>query len=97
MVIDYTITVGNLIEIASIIGGGGLVMVTMRSDIAVLKKEDESLKTNVKGIQDEIKQIGKVLIEQADQSRRILHIEEEMKDLRHGRGFVRESIDREYP
>lgn len=101
MIIDYTITIGNLIEIASILGGGVLVMLTMRSDIAVLQKEDEVIRTDIQGIQDEIKQIGDVLITQADQSRRILHLEEEMRDLRHGRGFIlstaNQGSDGEYP
>jgi len=92
MVIDYTITVGNLIEIASIIGGGLLVMVTLRGDVANMKAE-------VGRIQIEIKKIGDVLITQADQNRRILHLEEDVRELRQGQGFVRGShgIDREYP
>jgi hypothetical protein len=95
MVIDYTITVGNLVEIASIIGGGILVMITLRSDVSTMK-------TEMKGIQDEVKKIGDVLITQADQNRRILHLEEDVRELRHGDGFVRNSslaqpgINREY-
>jgi hypothetical protein len=91
MVIDYTITVGNLVEIASIIGGGILVMITLRSDVA-------NMKTDVQGIQQEVKKIGDVLITQADQNRRILHLEEDLRELKHGEGFVRGSrgIDREY-
>jgi len=91
MVIDYTITVGNLVEIASIIGGGILVMITLRSDVA-------NMKTDVQGIQQEVKKIGDVLITQADQNRRILHLEEDLRELKHGQGFVRGpgGIDREY-
>jgi hypothetical protein len=93
MVIDYTITIGNLVEIASIIGGGLMVMITLRGDVANMKAE-------VSGIQVEIKKIGDVLITQADQNRRILHLEEDFRELRHGHGFVRGiqgGIDREYP
>jgi hypothetical protein len=94
MVIDYTITVGNLVEIASIIGGGILVMVTLRGDVANMKAE-------VGEIQVEIKKIGDVLINQADQNRRIIHLEEDVRELRHGRGFVQNrslgGIDGEYP
>jgi hypothetical protein len=35
----YTITAGNLVEIASIIGGGLLVMITLRSDVSNIKAE----------------------------------------------------------
>lgn len=91
MVIDYTITVGNLVEIASIIIGGILVMQTVRSDV-------KNMKTDVEGIQKEVKKIGDVLITQADQNRRILHLEEDLRELKHGEGFVRgtRGIDREY-
>lgn len=101
MIIDYTVTAGNLIEMASILGGGVLVLLTMRADIAVLKKDDDVIRSDVRGIQEEIKQIGQVLITQADQSRRILHLEEEVRDLRHGRGLIRATanpgVEGEYP
>jgi hypothetical protein len=94
MVIDYTITIGNLVEIAAIIGGGLMVVLTLRGDVANMKAE-------VGGIQQEIKKIGDVLITQADQNRRILHLEEDFRELRHGHGFMAArggpGIDREYP
>lgn len=95
MVIDYTITIGNLIEIASIIGGGLMVVITMRGDVANIKAE-------VGGIQLEVRKIGDVLITQTDQNRRILHLEEDVRELRHGDGYVQTrrgvvGIDREYP
>ncbi len=91
MVVDYTITVGNLVEIASIIGGGLLVMVTLRGDVRNMKAE-------MTEIQVEIKKIGDVLINQADQNRRIIHLEEDVREMRHGHGFVKGTagIDREY-
>lgn len=79
MIIDYTISIGNLVEIASIIGGGLMVMVTLRGDVSNIKAE-------VGGIQLEIKKINDVLITQADQNRRILHLEEDFHELRHGLG-----------
>lgn len=95
MVIDNSITIGNLIEIASIIGGGLMVMVTLRGDVANIKAE-------MGGIQLEVKKIGDVLITQADQNRRILHLEEDFRELRHGQGFVQtrrnvQGIDGEWP
>jgi hypothetical protein len=94
MVIDYTITIGNLVEIASIIGGGLMVMITLRSDVANINSE-------MSGIQLEVKKIGDVLITQADQNRRILHLEEDFRELRHGHGFIQTrnppGIDREHP
>lgn len=101
MVIDYTISIGNLIQIAVICIGGVSVMFAMRYDIRALKKDDLALREELKGIQAEIKQIGTVLITQADQNRRILHLEDDVRDMRHGRGFIQErsagGIDGEYP
>src|SRR3981081_707748 len=70
MVIDYAITIGNPVEIASILGGGLMVTITLRSDVANIKAE-------VGGIQIEIKKINDVLITQADQNRRIPQLEED--------------------
>jgi hypothetical protein len=49
-------------------------------------------------MQSEIKKISEVLINQADQNRRIIHLEEDVRELRHGRGFVQgpRGVDREY-
>jgi hypothetical protein len=76
-----------------VIGGGLMVMVTLRGDVANIKAE-------VGGIQLEIRKIGDVLITQADQNRRILHLEEDFRELRHGHGFIQArgaGIEREYP
>ena len=92
MMIEQTITVGNIIEIACIIGGGLGVFYTLKGTVAALK-------TEVVGIQVEIKKIGDVLITQADQNRRLIHLEDDIRELRHGRGFIhgQHGIDREYP
>lgn len=92
MAIDWNIGIGNIIEIGSILGGGLLVMVTLRGDV-------KNMKAELSGVQAEIKKIGDVLITQADQNRRILHLEEDVRELRHGEGFVqgrRANIDGEY-
>lgn len=97
MVIDYTITMGNLIEISSIIGGGILVLTTLKSDVSALKTGANEVRFDLGEMQAEIKKIGEVLITQADQNRRIMHLEEDVRELRHGHGFIREAIEREYP
>ncbi len=91
MVIDYTITAGNMIEIASILIGGLYALATIKSNVGVLKEE-------VGEMQQEIRKISEVLINQADQNRRIIHLEEDVRELRHGRGFVQgeRGVDREY-
>lgn len=92
MVIDYTITAGNMIEIASILVGGLYALATIKSNVGMLKVE-------VNEMQTEIKKISEVLINQADQNRRIIHLEEDVREMRHGKGFVQgpRGLDREYP
>lgn len=89
--VDYSITVGNMIEIGSILVGGLFALATIKSNV-------NSIKIEVSEMQTEIKKIGDVLINQADQNRRIIHLEEDVRELRHGRGFVQgpRGIDREY-
>lgn len=56
----------------------------------------EALTKQITELQSEIKKIGEVLINQADQNRRIIHLEEDLRDLRKGRGWVQNDIDGEY-
>lgn len=90
--IDYTITAGNIIEIGSILTGGLYALATIKSNVGLLK-------TEVGEMQNEIKKITDILINQADQNRRIIHLEDDLRELRHGRGFVQgqRGIDHEFP
>lgn len=96
--IDYTITIGNMVEIASIVGGGIAVLWTLKADVGALKQGAKALKDDFNDMQMEIKKIGDVLVTQADQNRRIMHLEDDVREMRHGDGFVKgpRGIDREY-
>jgi prefoldin subunit 5 len=58
MQIDWSISLGSIIQIASILGGGFLVLVTMRNTVTVLQRD-------VGSIQSEIKKMGDVLTKMA--------------------------------
>lgn len=99
VMIEQTITVGNIIEIISIIAGGLTVFVTLKNTVANIKVE-------VTGMQIEIKKLGDILIAQADMrgemkvlETRLFSAEQDIRELRHGEGFVKGSrgIDREFP
>lgn len=97
--IEQTITVGNIIEIASILAGGLTVFITLRNTVA-------NIKTEVAGMQLEIKKLGEILVAQADirgelkvLSTRIAATEEDIRNLRKGEGFItgrRSGINGEY-
>ena len=103
LTIDYTITLGNLGEMALFVIGGVAALATLKTTVTTLKSDvadsKKETKESIAGLQSEIKKIGEVLINQADQNRRIIHLEDDVRELRHGEGFVRGSygIDREYP
>ena len=89
MNIDYTITIGNIVEIAAIVGGGFLFLLSLKNTVGNLKED-------VVGLQNEIEKIGQVLIQMAVTTTRLDNHDREISDLKHGRGFIRESIEREY-
>jgi len=102
VMIEQTITIGNIIEIVVIAAGGIGVFATMRNTVA-------NIKIDVAGMQAEIKKLGEILIGMArfDEKlssieRRVTSNEKRIDELSHGEGFVRgkvnrSSIDGEYP
>lgn len=98
MIFDWTISVGNVVQIISIVGGGLLVLVKLNNNVV-------SLKADVSAMQAEITKLGEVLIKMAVTDTRvaaadirIANLERDLRELRHGDGFVRgaRGIDKEY-
>jgi hypothetical protein len=88
VMIEQTITIGNIIEIVVIGAGGISVFVTMRNTVASIKREVDAMQT-------ELKKLGEILIAQADMrgemrvlDTRVLAIEGDIRDMQHGRGFI---------
>jgi prefoldin subunit 5 len=90
LMIEQTITIGNIIEIFSIIGGGLTVLVTLKNTVS-------NIRDKVDGMQKEIQKLAEVITKMAVTDLRITNLENEVRDLRHGRGFVQKAIDGEYP
>jgi hypothetical protein len=87
--IDYTITIGNIIEIASIVGGGLAVLWTLKADVTALKLDLTAMQT-------EIKKLGEILVNLADirgeirvLETRVTASEQDIRELRHGHGLLR--------
>lgn len=99
MVIEHTITTGNIVEIVSIIGGGATVFATLKNTVKNIARE-------VTEIQLEIKKLGDILIAQADirgdlkvLNARVSAVEEDVRGLRKGEGWIierRKSLEGEY-
>jgi hypothetical protein len=99
VMIEQTITIGNIIEIVAICGGGMTVFITLKNTVA-------NIKTEVAGMQQEIRKLGEILVAQADirgdlkvLSTRVSAVEEDIRNLRKGEGFItghRKSVNGEY-
>ncbi len=79
--IDYTITIGNIVEIATLIGGGTYAVVQMKGTVTNLKNDMTDMKV-------EIKKVGEVLIQMAVTDNRLTNVEQDIRELKHGEGFV---------
>lgn len=101
MNIDWTISLGSIIQVVTIAGGGMLVLITMKNTVAVLQRD-------VGAIQVEIKKMGDILTKMAvtetrldNMDLRVTNSERDIRDMRRGEGFIRQnhrsSIDGEYP
>ena len=82
LMIEQTITVGNIIEIVSIVAGGITVFITLKNTVANVKED-------VVGMQMEIKKLADVITRMAVTDLRLTNLENDIRELRHGRGFIR--------
>lgn len=81
VMIEQTITVGNIIEIFVISAGGLSVFVTMRNTVANIKEQ-------VDGMQTEIKKLADVITRMAVTDLRITNLENDIRELRHENGWI---------
>lgn len=89
LMVEQSITIGNIIEIVVIAVGGVTVFTTMRNTVKYINEK-------VDGIQTEIKKLGEVLIEQARFDQKLISLEQrvtshdkKLEELSHGDGYVR--------
>jgi pseudouridine-5'-phosphate glycosidase len=81
MVVDATITIGNIVEITVLAIGGIGAISAIRSSVGNMKNDLTDLKS-------EIKKVGEVLIKMAVTDQRLMNIEEDIRDLQRGEGKV---------
>lgn len=86
--IEWTVSVGNLIEIAAIVGGALTMFFAMRSDIRVLGHDVKRIELRQDTLGQAFTQLGNILTKVAVQDTRIGMIEKSFDELRHGQGFV---------
>ena len=93
--IDPTVTLGNIIEIGTIAGGGIIALAKMAGRvtdlknevhivIAALKSEVGGVKLDMSELKNELKRIGQVKTDIAVINQRILNVEQDLREVRHG-------------
>lgn len=97
MVFDATITIGNVIEILTIAGGGAIFLVRTGGDIRVMKADMGHLKGTVTALTAAFDKLGTVLTQVAVQDTRLVALEKRIEELAHGRGFVQHEVNGEWP
>ena len=92
MIIDATITIGNVIEISVIAAGGLITVVTLKNRISGITNDIVDMK-------QELRKVGEVLIQMAITDQRVTNLEKDVRELRRGDGFIRGAygVDKEYP
>ena len=67
--IEWSISLGSILQIIAIAGGGVLVLITMRVDVRNIKEDLVDMKT-------ELKKVGEILTNQAVTNHRLQSLEE---------------------
>lgn len=87
--IDWTINVGNIAVIITMIMTAAGIVYGMRGDIRLLKHDLKHLEQNQDSLNEAFTQLGSILTQVAVQDTRISMIEKSVDELRHGQGFIR--------
>lgn len=87
-VIEYTISVGNIVTILSVIGSVMALIYNMKGDIGIVKHDIHYLQESHRSLTEAFNQLGKVLTQVAVQDQRLNMMEKRVDELAHGDGIV---------
>ncbi len=86
--IEYSVSLGNILTIMSVVGAVMTFIYTMKGDINIVKNDIQYLQDSQKSLTEAFSQLGKILTSVAVQDTRISMIEKRVDELAHGRGYV---------
>ncbi len=81
-------TAFKLVEIVSILAGGGMVAFRLGKNSQVVREAMRQQASEIAALKDEIKELSKLVTEVAVQSKRLDILEQRYEELRHAEGFV---------
>ena len=86
--IDWSISLGNILTIVSVIGSVITLVYSMKNDISILKRDIDYLQDSHKALTEAFNQLGKILTQVAVQDQRLNMLEKRVDEIAHGKGFV---------
>lgn len=88
-------TTVKLVEIASILIGGGMVAGGIRANSRAVKEAMALQEKRLEALENDVKALNRVITEVAVQNSRIHFLEQRVEELRHGDGIVLTSAARQ--
>ena len=88
--IDPTITLGNIAELGTIIIGGIAFFLNTKTKVDDVAKKVEELREDVRDLTSAVTQLAVV-------NNRLNNVEEDIREMKRGRGFIQEEIKGEWP
>lgn len=85
---DTTVSLGNIIAIVAAGGGALAAFFRVRGKLDTISAVNKIQLDTINGIQVEIKEMRKIAEAQARLDERLIALQREVTELRHGRGFV---------
>lgn len=81
LIFDWHVSIGTIIEVVTILAGGLFFLYGMKSRIDLMSVELIALKAAIAKLSD-------ILTKLAVQDQRLLNIENDIQEMRHGIGFI---------
>lgn len=86
--LDWTVSIGNLITVFMVAGSTIALLYSMKGDISIVKHDIHYLQESHKALTEAFAQLGKVLTQVAVQDQRINMLEKRVDEIAHGDGLV---------
>lgn len=87
--IDWSVSVGNILTMITIVAGSLAAFFSVKSDVRVIKHDMNNLAQRQEIVSESLAQITTILVTLAGQEERIKGLENDFRDLRHGKGFIK--------
>jgi len=89
MLIDWSVSVGNIINMMLLIVGALMFFLNLKNEIRSLRFGLKQVEVKQEALSDAFKQLGVILTQVAVQDTRLQMIEKSVDELRHGQGYVK--------